>query len=559
MLTGHTRLHSVYSLRDNIVFAADTATKWLVPESVSLSMRLAIVTMLLLLVTAVLFLSLRIQRSVNWNCPCVWPAGVVTLVYVPLLLYTHQVGVLNEPINDRYLSPLAVLVLWVIFAGVDRIRAWLSPRLGAGGALVVGLCALWLLYPLGRVREVVSNHRKYGAGGYTWTTWQTSPLVTWLHEHPLQGAVRCNAPDALYALVGSSAAVSPHRTWDMPKFAEMLSSGPGEFLVWFSRLPQIYLYDLDELVSMLNMEEVVTFSDGGIYRLLPSSNGAFPGSRIFSSRMVNGEWNRSFTSDQFGPRGEITSWILRTDATMDTTWRLSTAQGTATVWRASGRYTRSGDAFESHGEGQAARDADGTNSPCAMDVRGAVDGDVAAGTYRVQFADPQWPAVVSGSWRVDLARPIYRLYSAQRQKHLYTMSKEEVTRLTNLLLDRWAYEGVAFYAYSQVPQRPEARPVYGLQSTSLSSRFLTMNEPEKRALTDVYGDTWSDAGIAFYAFPEDSHPYTARPVYRFWSATMSDHLYTASEAERDMLTGGFPHVWAYEGIAWYTIPGDSPQ
>ncbi|MBN1507106.1 MAG: hypothetical protein JW955_09685 [Sedimentisphaerales bacterium] len=559
MLTGHTRHHSVHSLYDNVVFAADAATKWLVPEWVSLSMRLIIVTLLLLLATAVLVFSLKVRRSVDGDCPYIRPAGVVMLVYVPLLLYTHQVGVLNEPINDRYLSPLAALVPWVLFAAVDRVRAWLSPRLRPASVLVVGLCALWLLYPLGRIREQVSSHRKYGAGGYAWVGWQTSPLVSWLHEHPLQGSVRCNAPDALYALVGRSAAVSPHRTWNMPEFARMLFSGPGEFLVWFSRLPQPYLYDLDELVSVLNVEELIAFSDGGVYRLLPSSDGAFFGSRVFSSCMVDGKWNRSFTSDPSGPGGRITSWILRADGTMDSTWQLSTAQGAPIRWRASGSYVRSDEAFEARCEGQAVRDADGTDSSCAMDVQGTVDGDTAAGTYRVEFADPQWPATVSGAWQVDLARPVYRLYSSQRQKHLYTVSKEEVTRLTNLLLDRWACEGVAFYAYPQVPRRPEARPVYGLKSVVHDSQFLTMNEAEKHALVSGYGDAWSDAGIAFHAFSEDSYPYTARPVHRFWSAATDDHLYTTSEAERDTLTRDFPHVWMYEGIAWYAIPGDSPR
>jgi hypothetical protein len=194
-----------------------------------------------------------------------------------------------------------------------------------------------------------------------------------------------------------------------------------------------------------------------------------------------------------------------------------------------------------------------------MDVRGAVDGDTAMGTYRVEFADPQWPAVITGAWQVDLARPVYRLYSAQRQKHLYTMSKEEATRLADLLLDRWADEGVAFHAYPQVPQRPEARPVFRLHSDVHDSQFLTMNEAEKRALVNGYGDTWDDGGIAFYAFPEDSHPHTARPVYRFWSATLSDHLYTTSEAERDALPRDFPQVWAYEGVAWYALPGGSAR
>lgn len=544
MLSGHTRLHSVFSLRDNIVFAADTATRWFMPESIALSVRLAIVAGLLLLVTIVLVISLRLGRSADWDFPYVWPAGAVMLVYIPLLLYTHQVGVLNEPVNDRYLSPLAVLIPWALFAGIDRMKLWLGLRVGAGAAAVIGLSALWLIYPLGRVREAVSLHLTYGAGGYTWKGWQTSLLIDWLRKHPLQGTVRSNAPDALYALLGRSAAASPHKTWDMTQFREALSSGTGESLVWFSGLPQIYQYDLDELVTALNVEEVVGFSDGGVYRLLPSATGVFANSRIFSTCMVNGVWNRSFMGDPPGLRGEITSWILRPDGTMDSTWRLCTPEADPIRWQGSGKYTRSDSSFE-------------FRSP-TFEVKGRVYGDVAAGTFHVELASPQRPAAISGSWRVDLARPVYRLYSPQRGKHLYTTKKEEVVKLTNELLGRWAYEGVAFYAYPEGQQPPDAQPVYGLQSDRLGSRLFTMNESEKQGLLVHYGDAWSDAGVVFYAFSEGSHPCTSRPIYRFWSATLSDHLYTASKTERDELVKDYSYAWTYEGIAWYAITGGSP-
>ncbi len=557
MLTGHVRLNSMFTLQDNVVFAADTATQWFVPGTMALSARLAIVMGLLLLAIIVLLISSRIGGSAEWNCPCLWPAGVVILTYIPLLLYTHQVGVLNEPLNDRYLSPLAVLVLWLLFAGMDRVGTWLSAHVKPGATIVVGLCTLWLLYPLGRVRAALAVYREYGAGGYSWTGWQTSPLINWLRSHPLPGTVCCNVPDAIYTLVGSSAVVSPHRTWDMAKFRQTLEAGSGGYLVWFSALPLVYLYDLDELADMLAIEEVVAFEDGGVYRLLPSADCVFPDSRIFSSCMVSGAWNRSFTGDGPGLQGEITSWILRSDGTMDSTWRLHTAEGTAITWRASGRYTRSDATFESHCEGEATREKDDTNSRCSLDVQGTVSGDTSVGTCRIEFADPQWPGPVSGTWRVDLARPVYRLYAAQRGKHLYTMAKEEVRTLTNRLLDRWAYEGVAFYAYPAGQQPPGAQPAYCLQSERLGSRLFTMNEAERDRLLDVYGDVWSDAGVGFYTFSQDSHPCTAKPVYRFWSGALADHFYTASEAERDKLIRNFSHAWTYEGIAWYAAAGRS--
>ena len=339
----------------------------------------------------------------------------------------------------------------------------------------------------------------------------------------------------------------------MPKFRQTLEAGAGEYLVWFSAVPQVYLYDLDELVDLLAVEEVAAFTDGGVYRLPASADCVFPNTRIFSSCMINGAWNRSFTDDEQGLRGEITSWILHPDGTMDSVWRLHTAAGGTITWQAHGRYTRLGAAFESRCEGEADRSEDGTSSRYSFDVRGTVSGDTSVGTYRVEFGSPQWPGVVSGAWRVDAARPVYRLYSPQRSRHLYTMVKEEVTELTNQLLDRWAYEGVAFYAYPAGQQPPNALPVYCLRSDGPDSRFFTMNESEKRGLLNVYGNVWSDAGPGFYAFPQDSAPCTTRPIYRFWSGVLNDHFYTASEAERDRLIRDFSHAWTYEGIAWYAL------
>jgi hypothetical protein len=48
---------------------------------------------------------------------------------------------------------------------------------------------------------------------------------------------------------------------------------------------------------------------------------------------------------------------------------------------------------------------------------------------------------------------------------------------------------------------------------------------------------------------------TLKPVYRFWSAKLSSHLYTISESEKNrLMTQYTSDVWAFEGIAFTRTP-----
>ncbi len=565
MFTGHARPHSIYTAWENVTAAADTATSWFVPSSIALPIRVIILVAVILSVALTLFLFHKWPAmGAGCDCPCLWPAGLVMLTYIPLMLYTHQVGVLDETMNDRYLAPILVLLLWFLFAGIDRLMALLS-RIPGKPALVqhivVALCGLWLIfYPLDRTHEVVRAAARYGAGGYSAAGRQESPTVKWLRVHPLPGPVRSNAPDALYALTGVSARVSPHRSWDLLKFREIISSGEGEYLVWFRGLPRYYLCSFEDLVAQLYIEEVAGFRDGGVYRLVPSTDCAFPNSRIFSGYMVNGVWNRRFTCDILGTRGTIPSWVLHADNTTDSTWRLPLPDGRIITWRPSCPYARSDGTFQFVCEGEAALEPDGTTSVYSLAVRGTIEGDDAAtGTYRIEFANPQWPNTVSGTWRVDLARPVHRLYSPQSGVHFYTMSMDEGIERIRQSPGRWLDEGVAFCVYEPLRPPPDTRPVYQFRSRDRNAQFFTILEAEKDRLINGYAHAWDYQGVAFYAYEEGSAPPDAQPVHRFWSQTSQSHLYTISEYERRKLADDPSRRWAYEGIAWYALAEDSPE
>ena len=358
-----------------------------------------------------------------------WSAGLVMLMYAPLILYTHQVGVLDEVMNDRYLAPMAVLLLWFVFVGVDRLMILLGRHHAPARVsqyLVVGISVLWLVcYPLHCTTKIVWRMTRGGAGGYSTAGWHESPLVQWLRDHRLAGPIRSNAPDALYALIGMPAQVSPHRSWGLPLFRASVCSGGGGYLVWFGDLRRSYLHDLEDLVSELFMEEMVTRPDGGVYRLLPAAEGAFPDRRIFSRCMVNGIWHSRFTDDESGAWGVIPSWILRPDGTTDSRWRLTATDGMVIDWRASCKYDYSNGAFQFRCENGIAERRDGATSPCRLEVQGAVEGNTATGTYCIRFTNPEWPAVFRGPWRVDLACPVHQVYSRPMGTHFYTTEAQK--------------------------------------------------------------------------------------------------------------------------------------
>jgi hypothetical protein len=560
-LSGMNRLPSIYSLEENAVCSVDTITKWFVPEAVPLSLRAGIVGLFILLSSAAIAFSCsRFAGKARRGCPHVWSLVVVLLTYIFLILPTHQVGVFDEIMNDRYLSPVSVLIVCLLLIGMDRAIGLLrlTPKVGwlLSGVATIALAA-WLVHPATEVWERTQQQMRDGAGGYTLTSWRESPLVNWLCEHRLEGDLYSNAPEAIYALTDRGARTNPLRSQNLAPFREGLSSRQNKYLIWFSGVRRPYIYDLDEMILMFRMEKVAAVRDGAVYRLWSPNERSFPDGPIFSPCVVKGKWSRTFTSDRFGARGIIASWILQPDGTTDSTWVLNTGNGKVLRWHASCPYTRTGNAFEFRCEGRATRDGGNSESICTFSVRGTVDANTAMGTYRVEFTNAQWPSADSGVWRVDLARPVHRWYNAAGGRHLYSIARNGVSKPAFSPDEVEINEGVAFHAYPEGQQPQEAKPVHRFLCRNSNTYLYTLDESQKAQLIDQKSGNWSYEGIAWYAYSEDNHPFDAQPVYQFSLASRGNCFYTASESEKIKLINDPQHRWSYGGIAWYAVGSDA--
>ena len=146
--------------------------------------------------------------------------------------------------------------------------------------------------------------------------------------------------------------------------------------------------------------------------------------------------------------------------------------------------------------------------------------------------------------------PVYRFWSASLGRYFYTINEAEKDGLIAEFKHVWAYQGIAYRAYSDNVD-PDVNPVYRFWSDRLGGHFYTIDASEKDWLISEHSHMWAYEGVAFYAYSVGKEPTWARPVYRFWSPSRSTHFYTMSEAERNDVLTKYSHIWEEEGIAWY--------
>ena len=426
--------------------ATQVVATWLFPWAQAGSIELIHLGLVMMLAATVVVLSRRIDtgRCRSMGSPAVdgdrtntsggqiWSAIVVGLVYFGFLLVCGA-GLDWRP-GQRHMAPIYPFVMVLMVAGIEGACRLLSVPFGHKklvNSMGIFLCMLWLQYPLRELAHGTAHCIRDGAGGYSTSAWENSPLVEWLRHHPLQGKVYSNRHAAVYLLTGTGAATTPGDICEPAEFARRCASQVS-YIVWFHAmgLPWLWQCDLREVLSHCRVQQVAMFADGTLYRILGEGGpGVSAVYRFWSPKL-----GRHFYTIQKAERNRL----FNED---DGTW------------------TYEGPVFYAFAPG----------NEKSQDVRPVYElrsADFGACLYTMDEAEKdRLLNHPSGAWTCkgiafyawpqagekDVT-PVYRFWSERLGCHLYTGSEDEKTRLITEWSQAWTYEGIAWHAYGPSPR-----------------------------------------------------------------------------------------------------------
>jgi uncharacterized protein (DUF1800 family) len=140
--------------------------------------------------------------------------------------------------------------------------------------------------------------------------------------------------------------------------------------------------------------------------------------------------------------------------------------------------------------------------------------------------------------------PVYRFYHLDAGRHFYTANEAEKNKVLELY-PRFAFEGIAFYAYET--QEPGTVAVYRFYHQSNGSHVYTASESEKSTVITNY-PVYAYEGVAYYAEPNSSNG--AVPLYRLYNTRLGTHFFTTSFSEATYAVNTWPW-FAYEGAVFH--------
>ena len=156
--------------------------------------------------------------------------------------------------------------------------------------------------------------------------------------------------------------------------------------------------------------------------------------------------------------------------------------------------------------------------------------------------------------------PVYRFWSPVYQAHFFTTDVAERDAINARWSNIWTYEGPRYTAFST--QVAGTIPLYRFWSARLNGHFYTADVSERDAVIARWPDTWSYEGVAYYVYPNTTSAPDTVPVARFWSSVSQHHFYTASVTERDGVIRNWSATWSYEGdnfrVPAAGVPVDQP-
>lgn len=142
---------------------------------------------------------------------------------------------------------------------------------------------------------------------------------------------------------------------------------------------------------------------------------------------------------------------------------------------------------------------------------------------------------------------VYRFLNNNSGVHFYTADENEQDAVQNL--DNFSFEGESYNVLDPLSGAEGAVPVYRFLNQDTGVHLYTTSEAEREVVEE--SNNFSFEGEVFSAF--DTQVEGTIPIYRFFNADTGAHLYTPSALERNNVEDNLAEFES-EGIAYYAFP-----
>lgn len=261
-LTG-VRNPSTRLFAEDVRFAADTISAWVLPAELPLAVRAAAVGILAL---AALF---AIIKSKELKLPESAVPLIFAATYMSFIMYTSS-KVQFDALDDRLLLPIFPVFFIFIFKGAESVIVLARERWKKTAYWLISLAGvIWLAYPSLRIYNDTADYIKSGAGEYSTAEWQNSPVWGWVRANFRGENIWSNAPDAIYYFTGARVNLFPRKKAerDIGEMESLLAArNAGEsYIVWMDNYESPQLLNLDDISKHVRLKEAAVFAGAKIY------------------------------------------------------------------------------------------------------------------------------------------------------------------------------------------------------------------------------------------------------------------------------------------------------
>jgi len=278
------------SFAENFTWFSKSILEWFFqPDAIKDHLSFYIVCLWILFLGLIILLYLNPSRY-KLSTPFTIPVFLFGILYTLTLFSSASITYFNK-LGGRFLLPLYIPFMILITLAAELLlrgpsenthpSRFLYRAVSAGsvGALVFAAVLLFhITLPL-----IFESHANGAAGGdnvFNTTTWHENKALKYWLTHQPQGKylLFSNYPDGVafftqHSCYGSPRKYSgPYGKEELPvsQYASgLFSSGQDVYIIWIEPNDHSYFYEVEELVSIAQIEPLFVNEDGGVYRLKP--------------------------------------------------------------------------------------------------------------------------------------------------------------------------------------------------------------------------------------------------------------------------------------------------